>query len=51
MVYEPTEDVDGVISPEEGSIASPAGETEKLPPAMLKVGEKLTDASTFIQLL
>ena len=27
------------------------GETEKLPPAILKVGEKETDESTFIQLL
>ena len=27
------------------------GETEKLPPAGLKVGEKETDESTFIQLL
>ena len=51
MVYKLTDDADGVITPEE-SIESPlAGETEKLPPAILKVGEKETDASTSIQLL
>lgn len=50
MVYEPTEDEEGVIIPEE-SIVSPPGETEKLPPAGLNVGEKLTVESTFIQLL
>ena len=51
MVYEPTEDIDGEITPVAGLIASPPGEKEKLPPAGLNVGEKLTDASTFIQLL
>ena len=51
MVYEPTEDIDGEITPVEESIASPPGETEKLPPAGLNVGEKLTVESTFIQLL
>ena len=50
MVYKLTDDPDGVITPEE-SIASPPGETEKLPPAILKVGEKETDASTSTQLL
>ena len=51
MVYKLTDDPDGVITPEE-SIESPlGGETEKLPPAILKVGEKETDASTSIQLL
>ena len=51
MVYEPTEDIDGEITPVAGLIASPPGETEKLPPAILKVGEKETDASTSSQLL
>jgi hypothetical protein len=50
MVYKLTDDPDGVITPEE-SIASPPGETEKLPPAILKVGEKETDPSTSSQLL
>ena len=50
MVYKLTDDPDGVITPEE-SIASPPGETEKLPPAILKAGEKETDASTSSQLL
>ena len=50
MVYKLTDDPDGVIIPEE-SIASPPGETEKLPPFILKVGEKETDPSTSIQLL
>ena len=51
MVYKLTDDVDGVITPEESIESPPAGETEKLPPAILKVGEKETDASTSIQLL
>ena len=50
MVYEPTEEIEGVITPE-GSIVSPPGETEKLPPAIVKEGVKETDPSTFIQLL
>ena len=50
MVYKLTDDPDGVITPEE-SIASPPGETEKLPPAILKVGETETDPSTSTQLL
>ena len=51
MVYKLTEDAEGLITPEE-SIESPlGGETEKLPPAIVKVGEKETDASTSIQLL
>ena len=50
MVYKLTDDPDGVITPEE-SIASPPGEAEKLPPAILKVGEKETDPSTSSQLL
>ena len=50
MVYKLTEDSEGVIIPE-GSISSPPGETKKLPPAILKVGEKETDASTSTQLL
>ena len=52
MVYEPTEEIDGEITPVAGLIASPLpGETEKFPPAGLNVGEKLTVESTFIQLL
>ena len=50
MVYKLTDDPDGVITPEE-SIASPPGEAEKLPPAILIVGEKETDPSTSSQLL
>ena len=50
MVYKLTDDPDGVIIPEE-SIASPPGEAEKLPPAILIVGEKETDPSTSSQLL
>jgi hypothetical protein len=50
MVYKLTDDPDGVITPEE-SIASPPGETKKLPPAILKEGVKKTDPSTSTQLL
>ena len=51
MVYKSTDEAEGVITPEE-SIASPlAGETEKVPPAILKVGLKETDPSTSSQLL
>ena len=51
MVYKLTDEAEGVITPEE-SIASPlAGETEKVPPAILKVGLKETDPSTSSQLL
>ena len=51
MVYEPTEEIEGVITPVEESIANPPGETKKLPPAIVKEGVKETDLSTFIQLL
>jgi hypothetical protein len=51
MVYEPTEDEEGVIIPEESIVSPLPGETEKFPPAGLNVGEKLTVESTFIQLL
>ena len=51
MVYKLTDDPDGLITPEEESIASPPGETKKAPPFILKVGEKETDASTSSQLL
>ena len=51
MVYKLTDDADGLITPEESIESPPAGETEKLPPAIVKVGEKETDESTFIQLL
>tara|TARA_B110000977_G_scaffold86462_1_gene115184 strand:+ start:257 stop:640 length:384 start_codon:yes stop_codon:yes gene_type:complete len=51
MVYKLTDEAKGVITPEE-SIASPlAGETEKVPPAILKVGETETDPSTSTQLV
>ena len=51
MVYKLTDEAEGVITPEE-SIASPlAGETEKVPPAILKAGLKETDPSTSSQLL
>ena len=51
MVYKSTDEAEGVITPEE-SIASPlAGETEKVPPAILKVGPKETDPSTSTQLV
>ena len=50
MVYKLTDDPDGVITPEE-SIASPPGETEKLPPAIVKEGVKEIDPSTSTQLL
>ena len=51
MVYKLTDEAEGVITPEE-SIASPlAGETEKVPPAILKVGEKETDPLTSTQLV
>ena len=51
MVYKSTDEAEGVITPEE-SIASPlAGETEKVPPAILKAGLKETDPSTSSQLL
>ena len=44
MVYEPTEEIEGEITPVEESIASPpGGETEKLPPAIVKEGVKETD--------
>ena len=51
MVYEPTEDEEGVIIPEESIVSPLPGETEKVPPAIVKEGVKETDASTFIQLL
>ena len=51
MVYEPTEDEEGVIIPEESIVSPTPGEIEKFPPAGLNVGEKLTVESTFIQLL
>ena len=50
MVYKLTDDPNGVITPEE-SIASPPGETKKLPPAIVKEGVKETDPSTSTQLL
>ena len=51
MLYKLTDEAEGVITPEE-SIASPlAVETEKVPPAILKVGPKETDPSTSTQLV
>ena len=51
MVYKLTDDPDGVITPVEESNNRPSGEAEKLPPAILKMGEKETDPSTSSQLL
>ena len=51
MVYKLTGEIDGEITPVTRLIFSSVGETEKLPPAILKKGLKETDASTSIQLL
>jgi len=46
-----TSDPEGEITPVEGLYDRPLGETEKIPPAILKVGEKETDPSTSTQLV
>jgi len=51
MVYKLTSDPEGEITPVEGLYDRPLGETEKIPPAIVKEGVKETDPSTSIQLL